>query len=210
MAIEVKCPVCGHEFRRPDGLVGKLEKCPECREVIRMPSVASLPDRQQASFQPPPRPAPLPAATVEESGNPYQSPATDTWSESRGRRMPQAKRHGLLTAWLILMIIVNALGAIVCLLRSVWWARLITHTVNWFLPLMLVATLINVGGLVCAIALLRWKKWGFYGYLVLKVIDIVGGVLLGNVSAAFGVIGIAILFGLLHIGGPDKAWYNLE
>ena len=109
MAIEVKCLVCGHEFRRSDGLADKLEKCPECRQAIRMPSVASLPDRQQSSSQPPPpRPAPLPAATLEDTGNPYQSPATDTRSELRGRRTPQATRHGLLTAWLILIIIFNA------------------------------------------------------------------------------------------------------
>ncbi len=37
MAIEVRCPVCGERFRRPDGLAGKLEKCPECRALLRLP-----------------------------------------------------------------------------------------------------------------------------------------------------------------------------
>lgn len=39
MSIEAKCTSCGHEFRRPDGLAGKLEKCPKCHRVMRLPIV---------------------------------------------------------------------------------------------------------------------------------------------------------------------------
>jgi hypothetical protein len=152
----------------------------------------------------------MPAAAVEETGNPYQSPATDAWSELRGRRTPQAARHGCLTAWLILLIVVNSLGAIVCVIQSYRMTSFYPATTFWYLPVMLAALLLNVLGLVCAVALLRWKKWGFYGYLILKVIDIVGGLLLGNALAPLGVVGVAILLGLLHMGGPNKAWYNLE
>ena len=51
---------------------------------------------------------------------------------------------------------------------------------------MLIAALLNVGCLVCAIALFRWKKWGFYGYLVLTMIHIMYGLLRGNAWAALG------------------------
>jgi hypothetical protein len=37
MSIYAQCPVCSLTFRRPDGLAGKLEKCPECATVFRMP-----------------------------------------------------------------------------------------------------------------------------------------------------------------------------
>ncbi len=203
MAIEVKCPVCGHEFRRPDGLAGKLETCPQCREVIQMPTLPAEPS--------PSRPfAAMPAAPVEETGNPYQSPAAEAWSELRGRRTPQAARHGCLTAWLILIIIFSTLGAIARLFITftATWHRV--WAPDWFIPAMLITFLLNVAAVACAVALFRWKKWGFYGYVIVKAIDIIIGLLLGSPSAAFGVLGVVILFGLLHMGGPNKAWHNLE
>ena len=36
--IEVQCPNCGCVFRRLNSLVGKLEKCPDCRAVMRIPT----------------------------------------------------------------------------------------------------------------------------------------------------------------------------
>ena len=41
MPIAARCPACGEEFHRPDSLGGKLEKCPKCRNVFRLPSSAS-------------------------------------------------------------------------------------------------------------------------------------------------------------------------
>jgi hypothetical protein len=42
-SVDVRCPKCGHEFRRPLGLVGHREKCPECRFVFVIPpAVAAL------------------------------------------------------------------------------------------------------------------------------------------------------------------------
>jgi hypothetical protein len=150
------------------------------------------------------------AAVVEETGNPYQSPARDAWSELRDRRTPQAARHGCLTAWLILIIIANTLGAIICLVLPFTVADLHTRLSAWFLPVMLIAFLLSVAAIVCAVALFRWKRWGFYGYAIVKAVDIVLGALLGNPSALFGVVGIIILLGLLHMGGSNKAWYNLD
>jgi hypothetical protein len=36
--IELQCPNCAAVFRRPNSLMGKLEKCPECRTVMRIPT----------------------------------------------------------------------------------------------------------------------------------------------------------------------------
>jgi len=36
-SVDVRCPKCRHEFRRPLGLVGRREKCPECRFVFVVP-----------------------------------------------------------------------------------------------------------------------------------------------------------------------------
>ncbi len=152
----------------------------------------------------------MPVTPVEESGNPYQSPATDAWSELRSRRTLQPARHGCLTAWLVLIIIVSTIFAIVCLFRSFMLIQQPAGLPVWFIPVMLVAFLLNAAAIACAVALFRWKRWGFYGYAIVKAIDITLGMLLGNPSAVLGVIGIVILFGLLHMGGPNKAWYNLD
>jgi hypothetical protein len=35
--LEIQCRNCSAVFRRPNGMKGKLEKCPECRAVMRIP-----------------------------------------------------------------------------------------------------------------------------------------------------------------------------
>lgn len=37
MSVHATCPKCGEQFRRPDGMAGRLEKCPECKFVFRLP-----------------------------------------------------------------------------------------------------------------------------------------------------------------------------
>jgi hypothetical protein len=56
MSIEAKCPDCGTEFRRPDGMTSKLEKCPRCNKVMRLPSttIQSTSDRQKTCLKPVP------------------------------------------------------------------------------------------------------------------------------------------------------------
>jgi hypothetical protein len=172
---------------------------------------AAQPASPQYALQKPTiRPAPTLTAPPEESGNPYQSPATDGWSELHSRRATRIPRHGCLTAWLILIIIVSTILAIVCLFQSFMVVQQVARLPAWFPAVMLFALALNLAAVACAVALLRWKKWGFYGYLIIKIIDIALGTLLGNPSAVMGVIGVVILLGLLHMGGSNKAWYNLD
>jgi hypothetical protein len=53
MSVHATCPKCGEQFRRPDGLAGKLEKCPECKFVFKLPfPVALEPPKSPAPSQP--------------------------------------------------------------------------------------------------------------------------------------------------------------
>jgi hypothetical protein len=52
MSIHAKCPACGAEFKRPDGLAGKNEKCPECRFVFRLPTGKGAPKAEVRHPQP--------------------------------------------------------------------------------------------------------------------------------------------------------------
>ena len=51
MSIITQCPNCGHDFCRPDTFAGKLEKCPECRKVMRMPKSTTPTTSERANCQ---------------------------------------------------------------------------------------------------------------------------------------------------------------
>ena len=65
---------------------------------------------------------------------------------------------------------------------------------------------------MCAIALLQWKRWGFYGFCGTAVISCFINVSLGLgiVSLILSLIAVGVLFGMLNIGQEKKAWPKLE
>jgi hypothetical protein len=80
-------------------------------------------------------------------------------------------------------------------------------------PLMIGALVVcAVVNIACAIALLRWKKWGFYGMVgtaaIALIINIAAG--LGVGRSLVGLIGIGILYWVLNMGGEKKAWPRLK
>jgi hypothetical protein len=119
------------------------------------------------------------------------------------------QRHGCLTAWLVLMVIANTVTALSYLLGSQMMRGQFPEAPGWAFPLMGLLGILNV---VFAVALLAWKKWGFWGFCASA-----GVAFVANVSIGFGVgpslmglVGIAILYGVLHIGGEKKGWTQLE
>lgn len=50
--VDVRCPNCQHEFRRPVGLVGQQEKCPECRYILVIPENAAPPVWETDGIEP--------------------------------------------------------------------------------------------------------------------------------------------------------------
>jgi hypothetical protein len=125
------------------------------------------------------------------------------------------QRHGCLTAWLIFLIVGNSLSILSNLAFSV--SPQISSTLaaqgidmpGWTWLLLAVLGIFNV---VCAIGLLKWKKWGFYGFVASSVAAFIINLSVGvNIATSlFGFIGIAILYGVLNMGGENKAWPRLE
>ena len=80
---------------------------------------------------------------------------------------------------------------------------------NWALAVLVIVSIIN---LICAIALFRWKRWGFWGFVGSAVIvfflNLAMGLGLGTALA--GLLGIGILYGVLHIGKERKGWTQLD
>ena len=119
------------------------------------------------------------------------------------------KRHGCLTAFLVLMIIANSLGALIYLLGSNFVKQNMPGMPLWAIPIMGIFSVFN---LVCAIALFKWKKWGFWGFLFSSIIALIinSSIGLGIGLSLSGLLGIAILYGVLHIGKENKGWSQLD
>ncbi len=125
--------------------------------------------------------------------------------------MEGKKRHGCVTAWLILMIIANSI------------AILGSFVVNSFGPdapaevftrgNQLLLGIIAVANLAFSILLLQWKRWAFWGFLCSSsltfVINLMSGV--GIVVSLTGLIGVALLYAILQIKEQGvSAWSQLE
>jgi hypothetical protein len=179
------CPKCGTEQ------TGEPNYCVKCGQRLK-----------------PPEPAVNPAAGqdgvfVTQTQNVPPNNANGT---------PETKtknRHGCLATYLILLLVVFAGTAIVYIAQ----ATILKSDLKgpaWKTPVELA---LNLVGIICVIALFRWKKWGFWGICGLSVVTLAVNILSGeNVYLSVtGLLGIAIIFGVLNIGGKDdKGWTQLD
>lgn len=123
--------------------------------------------------------------------------------------MPERNRHGAVTAVLIVFIVFAALSLLFNLSLGSTIEESYPDAPTWA-PFMLV--LLNILMIVCLVAVFRWKRWGFYVYVGVVVatffLNLAIGLSLG--SALFGFVGLAILYGVLQIGGQNSAWSQLD
>jgi hypothetical protein len=121
----------------------------------------------------------------------------------------QKQRHGCLTAYLVFMIVANSASTLVYLVGSEAVRRNTPNMPAWAFPVLIVLGIFN---LVCAIALFRWKKWGFWGFVASAVIAFAVNLSIGIAPgfALVGLLGVAILYGVLHIGKEEKGWPQLD
>ena len=123
--------------------------------------------------------------------------------------LQEKKRHGCLTAYLVLAIIANSATALLYVFGAEAVKRSTPNLPGWAFPVLIALVLFN---LACAIALLRWNKWGFWGLVASAVVTL--GV---NLTIGFGfssvivcVVGVLFLYGVLHIGKDNKGWPQLD
>ena len=146
--------------------------------------LASLADTETKIMDAAPQPPPLP---------PEQPP----------------QRHGCLTAWLVFMIVINAIMAVLTPISIAGWKQMGLNPSPVYIGVIVLCLISNV---VFAIALLRWQKWGFYGFIAASIVALAENLSLGFgvAQSLFGLIGIAILYCLLNMGGDLKAWPRLK
>jgi hypothetical protein len=114
------------------------------------------------------------------------------------------ERSGCLTAWLILMLIANSGLAFYYLTSGNDLARFFTNASPTVFIILAVLGAVNVAS---AIALWRWKKWGFYLFIGTAILSIIINLSLGIplFNSLLGLVGVGILWYLLN-----KQWDQFE
>jgi hypothetical protein len=123
----------------------------------------------------------------------------------------EKKRHGCVTAWLILMIVANSIFALVYFFAQGMMTDAMPHIPTYIFLVLGFLTLCNVG---CAILLLQWKRLGFWGFIATAAVAFVINITynIGGVGTHISaLVGIAILYGILQIRERNvSAWDNME
>lgn len=116
----------------------------------------------------------------------------------------QKKKSGCLTALLVFLIVVYALGA----LGSIITAPFVQDVIPGYTRgVGIVSGVLNILNIVFLIAVWRFKKWGFYGYIAVTAIGIIIGLYRGGgiASALMALVFPIILFLLIR-----PVWSNME
>jgi hypothetical protein len=119
------------------------------------------------------------------------------------------QRHFLLTAWLVFMIIANGATAVITPMTLDYIQRALPAFPAWMAWSIALCAILNIA---FAIALFNRKKWGFFGFLVTTVVASAQNIYvgIGIPRTLLGLLGVAILYGVLQIGGQKSGWSQLE
>jgi hypothetical protein len=120
----------------------------------------------------------------------------------------EKKRHGCLTAWLVLIIIFDLIFVALYFFFSEFLVQSRPSLPLWSMPAMVILVLFD---LACVIALFRWKRWGFWGMCCVTNLAAAVNIALGmRIDIILeGFIGIIVVFILLQIG-KKSGWEQLD
>lgn len=142
--------------------------------------------------------------TASPAMNPYQPPSTPVADQPSTSR----ERPWFVTGWLWFMLLANSLSAA----SYLFFAHAIQQALPHISELQMV--LLGLGGvanIVFCVAILRWKKWGVWGLLLMTGLAFAFNYwALGLRSALLGLSGFVILVVLLNVGGERRVWPKLS
>jgi hypothetical protein len=146
---------------------------------------------------------------MDQSNFPQQPPQPPPYNQFPQNEEKQ--RHGCVTAWLILMIIGNSIGALMYLFGSEMIMRAMPYGVSSSLIYLL--AFVSVMNVVFAVLLFQWKRWGFYGFIGSAIAAFIINTSIGLPvgSSLLGLVGIGVLFAILQIKQNGvSAWDNMD
>ncbi len=109
------------------------------------------------------------------------------------------------------MIVLNSITALVNIFAGSFIADSLPGNVSNYS--LVVLGVLGLGNILFAVMLLKWKVYGFYGFVLSGIIAFAVNVYIGlDIAQAFyGLIGIGVLYGILQIKkGGISAWRNLD
>jgi hypothetical protein len=118
-------------------------------------------------------------------------------------------RHGCLTAFLVVGIAANTIVILMYTLGSAAMQAIQPNLPNWALPVLVGLGICNIAFFL---AVFRWRRWGFYGFIATSVIAVIVNLSIGLsvVSSLLGLSGAAILYWVLQMGGQNNGWRQLK
>ena len=124
----------------------------------------------------------------------------------------EKKRHWCLFAYLVLILVAYTLLAFVYFITPSYLYELafMSGYPDWFLYAMGILAVLYV---ISAFAVLRWKKWVFWLFTLTAFVPFCVN-LYSGMFAIYSLLSefivVAILYGVLQIGGDKKGWSQLE
>jgi len=103
------------------------------------------------------------------------------------------------------------LGAMVYLFAGDMITKNLPKSISY--PMSISLALLGIANVIFSVLLLQWKKLGFWGFTVTSILTFIVNINigLGVGQSLFGLVGIAILYGVLQIKkGNATAWDNLQ
>ena len=126
-------------------------------------------------------------------------------------QIKEKKRHGCLTACLILMILGSVLTVLGNLSAAILDAPIQiapSWVYSWVYLTMAIGGILNM---ISFVAVFKWKKWGFWLFTITSLfvfcINLYSGA--GIVPSLIGLTGVAFLFGALFVGDKN-GWSQLD
>jgi hypothetical protein len=130
--------------------------------------------------------------------NPYRAPQTRTEGMGWVGHDGQVQRGGCLTAFLVLMMIVNPLTSLVYFAGADFIKKGMPQAPDWAAPVMGVIALVNLGNAI-AVWKFRFRRIGVYGFFAVAATSFVLNLIIGvnPAQAIFGAIAGPIILGVL-------------
>lgn len=120
------------------------------------------------------------------------------------------KRQWALTVYLVFSIVCLSIMFISYryMGSSTAYTQKFSNAPSWALPALRYVSLFHI---ICLVAIFRWKKWGFWGAVAASVLSVVINIIIQGkfIENLNDLISIAILYGVLQIGGERKGWTQL-